>query len=773
VTPIELQRAFRLAPGRVLVLRPDAAFTIVAASVAYLQTTHTDESIFGRPLFEVFPDNPSFGAHGAQRLSESLQRVIVTRAPDAMPPTRYDVHAVDGGFEERHWIPVNAPVLAADGSVEYILHSVDDATIAASEDAVRILDSIGEGFFTLDRQWRFGYVNAEAHRILERTPGDLRGKVFWETYPGMEGTEFERGFLRAMIERKKTAFTAFYAGRNAWFDVTAFPATEGVSIYFRDVSEAKRVEQERERLIVSSERQRRIYETVLDSTPDFVYVFDLQHRALYANAALMKVWGVDDVRGKTWMDLGYEQWHADLHDREIDEVIATRAPIRSEIPFTGTNGRRIYDYIFAPVLDAHGEVVAVAGTTRDVTERQAAEQAIRDQAARLTEADRAKDEFLATLAHELRNPLAPLRNSIELMKRSAAAETDPQLVRVRIVMERQIDQLVRLVDDLLEISRINRANVELRIGKVLLGSSVRDAIDATRSIIEAAAQELIVEVPETPLFLDGDETRLTQILVNLLNNAAKYTDAGGRIEVRVTRDRDHAVVSVRDNGVGISPSAMPHIFEMFNRGDRDSNRNQVGLGIGLALSRQLANLHGGTLEATSAGLGMGSEFTLRVPLSASQEPKASAPRSQEFDLVKRVLVVDDNIDAGDTLADLLRALGAEVHVARDGRQALSALDTFVPSVAILDIGMPEMNGYEVARAIRNRLPGTAIKLVALTGWSQEADRRRALEAGFDQHMAKPLNLDGLRGLLAVSGAGGDLSTSPADTGRSSPDRQNA
>jgi len=209
-------------------------------------------------------------------------------------------------------------------------------------------------------------------------------------------------------------------------------------------------------------------------------------------------------------------------------------------------------------------------------------------------------------------------------------------------------------------------------------------------------------------------------------------------------------VCVRDNGVGISASAMPHIFEMFNRGDRDSNRNQAGLGIGLALSRQLASLHGGTLEATSAGLGMGSAFTLRVPLSASQDPEASASSSQDVDLrVRRVLVVDDNIDAGDTLAALLRALGAEVHIARDGIQALSALETFLPNVAILDIGMPEMNGYDVARAIRNRLPGTAITLVALTGWSQDADRRRALEAGFDHHMAKPPNLEALQRVLAV------------------------
>jgi PAS domain S-box-containing protein len=749
VTPSELQRVFRFAPGRVLVLRPDAAFTILAASVDYLRTTHTDASIFGRPLFEVFPDNPATGADGARRLSESLRRVIATRAPDAMPPTRYDVHAPDGSFEERHWLPVNSPVLAEDGSVDYILHAVDDASTAASRDAVRILESITEGFFTLDRQWRFDYANAEAHRILDRTPGDLRGKVLWEAYPGLEGTEFERAYVRAMVDRQKTSFTAFYAARNAWFEVTAFPAPEGISIYFRDVSDAKRIEQERERLIVASERQRRIYETALDSTPDFVYVFDLQHRALYANAALMKVWGVDDVRGKTWMDLGYEQWHADMHDREIDQVIATRAPIRGEIPFTGTNGRRIYDYIFAPVLDAQGEVVAVAGTTRDVTERQAAEQAIRDQAARLTEADRAKDEFLATLAHELRNPLAPLRNSIELMKRSAAMETDPE--RLRVVMERQVDQLVRLVDDLLEVSRINSAKVELRIGKVALGSAVRDAIDATRPIIEEAGQELVVDMPDAPLFLDGDETRLTQILVNLLNNAAKYTGRGGRIVVRGERDGDHAVVRVRDNGVGISPAAIPHIFEMFNRGDRDSNRNQAGLGIGLALSRQLAGLHGGTLEATSAGLGMGSEFVLRVPLSASQAPVAPKPVLQDVDLrVQRVLVVDDNVDAGDTLATLLRVLGAEVHVARDGMQALSALDTFLPSVAILDIGMPEMNGYEVARAIRGRLSDAPIMLVALTGWAQDADRRRALEAGFDHHMVKPPNLDALQRLLAAS-----------------------
>jgi PAS domain S-box-containing protein len=742
----DIRRAFRFAPGRFLICRPDDDFTIVGASAAYLQATHTDASIFGRPLFDVFPDNPAIDSDGTRNLRASLLRVIAARAPDTMAPQRYDVRKPDGEFEERHWLPINSPVLSEDGEVEFIIHRVDDAKVAASKDAVRILEDISEGFFTLDRQWRFDYVNAEAYRILGRTPAELRGQVLWDVYPGLEGTAFEQHYFNAMYERIKSSFTGYYEGIGRWFEVNAAPAAEGVSVFFRDVSAQKAAEQERERLVLESERQRRIYETALDSTPDFVYVFDLEHRALYANAALMKVWGVDDVRGKQWMDLGYEQWHADLHDREIDQVIDTRAPIRGEIPFTGTNGRRIYDYIFAPVLDATGEVVAVAGTTRDITERQAAEQAIRDQAARLTEADRAKDEFLATLAHELRNPLAPLRNSIELLKRPAPG-AEPE--RLNDVMERQVNQLVRLVDDLLELSRINSAKVSLRIGRVALSTVVRDAIDATRPVLDAAGHTLSVVLPGDPVFLEGDETRLAQILVNLLNNAAKYTGDGGRIDLRAQREDGFAVIRLRDNGVGIAPSSLPSIFEMFNRGERAGNRSQAGLGIGLALSRQLAELHGGTLEASSPGLGLGSEFTLRIPLAEVQQAEVAAPTPSDMDLrVQRVLVCDDNADAGDTLAALLRLLGAEVRIARDGIEALAVLEEYAPTVAILDIGMPGMNGYEVARTIRTRMPDVGIKLVALTGWAQDADRKRALDAGFDHHMVKPPNIGALQALLA-------------------------
>ena len=501
-----------------------------------------------------------------------------------------------------------------------------------------------------------------------------------------------------------------------------------------------------------SERLRRMYETALDSTPDFFSVFDLEHRAIYANDALLKVWGVEDVRGKTWMDLGYEQWHADLHDSEIDRVIATRAPIRSEIPFTGTNGTRVYDYIFAPVFGPGGEVAAIAGVTRDVTERHSAEQALREQAARLAESDRAKDEFLATLSHELRNPLAPLRNAIALLR--SAAGGDERVAGLQAVMERQVNHLVRLVDDLLEVSRISRGTFLLRKERVALATVVRNAVETSSPLLQAGRHELVESLPEEPLWLEGDPVRLAQILANLLNNAAKYTDDGGRIELRAWREHGQAVVSVRDNGLGIAPEMLPRLFDMFSRGNRDTARSQGGLGIGLALARRLVEMHEGTLEAHSDGLGQGSEFVLRLPLAPGASSSAAADAAVAEDLHGiRVLVVDDNHDAGDSLAVVLQQLGAQVRVSRDGASALAAFDDFAPTVALLDIGMPGMNGYEVARRLRARPGGAGTRLIALTGWGQEEDRRRAREAGFDHHLVKPAELPVLLALLAPGQSG--------------------
>ncbi|MDO9405713.1 MAG: PAS domain-containing protein [Polaromonas sp.] len=752
---MDIQRAFRFMPALILVIRPDADFTIAAASDAYLKATHTDAGIVGRPVFEVFPDNPHDpDATGVATLTASFRAVISTLQPHTTEPQRYDIRQPGSShFEERYWTSVNSPLLDAQGRLEYIVQTTEPATAKGRRDAIAILESITEGFFTLDRQWRFDYVNSEAHRILGREPGELSGQVVWQAYPGLEGTDFERNYQRTMQDREKTSFTAFYAAQERWYEVTTFPAPEGVSVFFRNVTGQKSLQAERETLMAESERQRRIYETALNSTPDFVYVFDLDHRALYANDALLKTWGVADVRGKTWVELGYEQWHADMHDSELDQVIRTRAPIRGEIPFTGTGGRRIYDYIFAPVLDADGEVVAVAGTTRDITDRQASEQALLEQAERLAGSDRAKDEFLATLSHELRNPLAPLRNAIALLRRTGGA--NDAAGKIHAVMERQVNHMVRLVDDLLEVSRISRGALSLRMERLELANVIRNALETSHPLIQAAGHKLELLLPLQPLWVDGDAVRLAQVLSNLLNNAANYTEAGGRITIEARREGQQAQVVVTDTGIGMNPDTIAHMFEMFSRGNRDSAHHQGGLGIGLALSRRLAQMHGGTLEARSQGLGHGSTFTVMLPLAggvadAQAGSDATATRLDEL----RVLVVDDNADAGDTLAELLDMLGAQVRVARDGASGLQAFADWQPAVVLLDIGMPGMNGYEVARAIRvsqRTLAGPPVVLVALTGWGQDDDRRRAEEAGFDHHMVKPADIDLLEKLLASIG----------------------
>src|SRR3954470_662515 len=364
---------------------------------------------------------------------------------------------------------------------------------------------------------------------------------------------------------------------------------------------------------------------------------------------------------------------------------------------------------------------------------------------RLSEADRRKDEFLATLAHELRNPLAPLRNSVQLLRMQEAA--DSAAAPIHQMMDRQVDHLVRLVDDLLEVSRISRGTFELRRERIDLATVVRNAVDTSNPLIHAAGHQLTVSMPREALWLDGDPVRLAQILANLLNNAATYTDHGGRISVQAWREDGHALIAVRDNGPGIAADALPHLFQMFRRGSASSRRNPGGLGIGLSLARGLAEMHGETVTAKSDGAARGSEFTVRLPLAASQ-PTPAAERIPDDTLPRRrSLVVDDNRDAADSLGLLLEVLGAEVRVARDGPEALEAYGDYDPAVVLLDIGMPGMDGYEVARRIRARSPGPRPTIIALTGWGQENDRREAREAGFDHHLVKPAELGALKALL--------------------------
>jgi PAS domain S-box-containing protein len=360
----------------------------------------------------------------------------------------------------------------------------------------------------------------------------------------------------------------------------------------------------------------------------------------------------------------------------------------------------------------------------------------------LRERDRRKDEFLATLAHELRNPLAPLRNAVEYL--NARGSLDSDCVGARRLIDRQIDHLIRLIDDLLDLSRVTRNRLELRIRRIEIAEIVRNAVDVSMPAIAESGHELTITLPDEPLYVDADLVRLAQVLTNLLNNAGKYTPRGGHIWLGVALENDQVTIRVRDTGIGIPAEKLPHVFEMFYQVDSSLERSQSGLGIGLSLVQRLVDLQKGTVEVFSAGQGSGSEFTVRLP-AAAPPVASSAEEQQQIAPVpmasRRILIMDDNRDSADSLAELLRLLGNDVRVAHDGLLGVETAREFRPDVAIIDLGMPRLNGYEACRSIREQPWGKDIVLIALTGWGQEDDRRRTREAGFDAHLVKPASPD--------------------------------
>src|SRR5688572_7866161 len=359
--------------------------------------------------------------------------------------------------------------------------------------------------------------------------------------------------------------------------------------------------------------------------------------------------------------------------------------------------------------------------------------------AALQEADRRKDEFLAILAHELRNPLAPIRTAVQLLRKRDLAET--QTMRAREVIERQVQHLVCLIDDLLDVSRITRGMITLQRERVLLDSVVARAVETARPLIDARRHELTLDLPEELLSVEGDPTRLVQIVGNILHNAAKFMEPGGRISLSVAREDTYAVVRVKDTGMGIPKELVAKIFDLFSQVHQKSETAHGGLGIGLALVRRLVEMHGGVVSASSPGPSLGTELTIRLPLVGVQTASLGAPMETKRPPVvspRRILVADDNNDAVEALALQLQLAGHDVRTANDGLEALEVADSFAPQVVLLDLGMPRMDGYETARQIRRRWWGRSATLVALTGWGQQQDRQRTSDAGFDVHLVKPV-----------------------------------
>lgn len=525
--------------------------------------------------------------------------------------------------------------------------------------------------------------------------------------------------------------------------VNASPVRDGAGAIIgsvavvRDVTDRTRAEAA---LRESEER----YRTLVESSLDGIVQMDLAGRIQHANPAYQAMVGysLEELRTMPFRQLTPERW-----------LEAEKAILRDQVLARGDSGEYEKEYIRKggavvpvslrvwPVLDAAGRPKGMGAIVRDITERKQAEEALR-------EAARRKDQFLAVLAHELRNPLAPISNGLRILDAGAdSAEAEC----VREMMTRQVGHLKRLVDDLLEVSRISRGKVELRKERVDLASIVNDAVAAIEPSMKERDHRLTVSLPREPLPLDADPTRLAQTLTNLLGNAAKFTEPGGRIELEAKREGAEVVARVRDNGIGIPAETLASVFDLFTQGGSGGGGSPAGLGIGLALVRSLVEMHGGQVEARSSGAGKGSEFVLRLPLARpadADDRQDSADEAAPEALRRRILVVDDNHDVADSLVMLLEAMGMEVRAAYDGPSALQAAAAFKPEIVFLDLGMPGMDGYETARRLRWLPEAHDSLLVALTGWGQAEHRSRAQEAGFNEHLVKPLNFDVLQRILA-------------------------
>lgn len=659
----------------------------------------------------------------------------------------------------------------------------------ADHRALAILESMNDGFVTYDRDWTITFLNAAAEQLVGRTRSCLLGKNFWDEFPDTVGTEIEQNYRLAMTEQKALEFESFYPPWNRWFALKAYPHSDGLSVYFRDVTDRKAAEEELARTTAIEQRRSKLLSRVAEASRSINAVLSVdsivrvlagearrivdchcsiaRHFPFLEETPIIQIPSLTDkyeaLRGREFGPsklschvrqtnqplclseqdfLEQSQWH------EEDPSECERFPLRGwlGVPLIGHGGDNLglielsdkLEGDFTPedeaVLLQLAAIAAVGIENARLYER-------------LKEQDQRKDEFLATLAHELRNPLAPVRNGLTVLRLATSPE---ETLQAREMMERQVGHMVRLIDDLLDVSRITRGKVELRCEEVTIQSILDAALEVSRPLIEAARHEMRITVTNEPLILHADLTRMAQVVSNLLNNSAKYTPKGGQIELSADREGSEVIIRVRDNGIGIAREMLPKVFEMFTQVGRSLERSQGGLGIGLALVTKLVEMHGGTITATSQGLGEGSTFTVRLPLCL--EPSAPASHTfRELDSSRqpqrRILVVDDNVDSAETLAMLLSLEGHTTQTAHHGRMALEVAEQFEPDAVFLDIGLPGMSGYEVARKLRCHPKLQNATLIALTGWGTDDDRRQARDAGFDHHLTKPVESQAVMELL--------------------------
>jgi PAS domain S-box-containing protein len=595
-----------------------------------------------------------------------------------------------------------------------------------------------------DLDGRYLYVNDAAERAFQRTRDQLYGLRDDALFPEDTSAAFRENDQKALVAGRgiETIETLEHADGPHHSIVAKFPipgpAGEtrligGVAIDITDRIAAESALRETEAR----------FRDMADHAPVLIWVNGTQG-CEFVNREYLRFLGctLEEVRGDGWRRFIHPEDTED-YGAEYQRSVAAQRPFEALMRFRRADGEyRLFRSTGVPRRSADGSLVGYVGCSVDVTEIKQSEQALKD-------ADRRKDEFLATLAHELRNPLAPIRSSLELLRGSTSPA--PEIYQL---LGRQVDQLVRLVDDLLDVSRITRGHIALRRARVLLADVIGAAVETAKPALDAAHHRLELSLPPEPVWLDGDPLRLSQVFVNLLNNAAKYTQEGGRVEISAQRRGAAVEISVRDDGIGIAADVLSRVFDPFTQIDRSSGRAQGGLGIGLALAAQLTALHGGRVEAHSDGPGRGSEFRVSLPLAEAPIAKVHAAREPQPArrppvVAGPVLVVDDNRDGAESLALLLRTRGVPAEVAFDGPSALEKLAQLRPSIVLLDLGMPGMDGFEVARRMRAEAGAHGALLVALTGWNQPEIREQVARAGFDRHLVKPVQVETLEALLAL------------------------
>jgi PAS domain S-box-containing protein len=625
-----------------------------------------------------------------------------------------------------------------------------------------IFDTVREPLLVLDADLRVRKANRSFYRTFHVRPEETEGRLIYE----LGNRQWDIPRLRLLLEvvlPQNTAFDDFEVSHdlpsvgqkfmllNARRIYREGNQTESILLAIEDITERKQAEEKRRELEI------RFTSLVKNIKDHSIFTLDPEGRITSWNVEAERILGYSEaeVLGERFSIIFTPEDLAEgIPDLELRTALE-QGRAEDERWHLRRNGERFWALgIVTPTQDADGKHIGYSKILRDMTDRKRSQDLLHQQADSLREADRRKDEFLAMLAHELRNPLAPIRNALHVVQ--MRGEERREAVRLAWEMiERQVETLVRLVDDLLDVSRISRGKINLEKQPVDVALIVARAVESSRPIIDTRRHQLEVVLPNEPMVVKADPTRMAQVLLNLLNNAAKYTPEGGRIWLTVDEEDGECVVRVRDTGMGIPPEILPKVFDLFTQDERTLDRAEGGLGIGLTLVRRLTEMHNGVVQASSAGPGEGSEFVVRLPLLSSHAaPIAPAHESDsgkraKTSLTHRILVVDDNRDSADSLAMLLRLVGHDVRTVHDGRQALVVAGTYRPDLVLLDIGLPGIDGFTVARHMRSQPELAGVVLVALTGYGSEEDRRQSLAAGFNHHMVKPVHFDALYGLLAA------------------------